>query len=913
MALTTQREPARARRSHQGQLPPAPVTRHGPPHVAAASTGAAIPVAGSLYGGSDSRVSSCTAHAASFPEWPLYREPAVDLNVMTSANPLPADYQVHNTNIFSVVDNFEFKRNGQTMYLDAAEADYSVIGWRSRDDDDPMTSAAQPADSDVPPHGDRMAACNMRLLGYDPDSNPNPQPGWTAAAAARLKQEGGRARTDARTLCHAAMYEAKWTRGGCQEQSRRGRRGRTSSSAARSPSGRRTSTHWSRTLTRWAVTDTGVNWLFKQQSAPGEQPKVATPADVVGLDQLNKTQAALENAQREVASLRWKLFAIWSVDVGLVVRTAQPRRQVRDKLSKVLNRLKALIGSGDSILPKLEQQVKSRYDEQHHSNGTASRFYQRQDPAILFAKTGSGWKPDFSQPVQQRRRADGWDRASQQLRAFASKTPDEVRPAVEAVLDEFFALRTAQRLTKAPDPSRQVVPYFRLSERNLWKDTQPWRPLMSVNEHAGTYGASALRYFIKEDVSKLFDSAAPQNLNIVHIAGRNLVQPQAASAFAAIVEQVFRNTNPSNLRDAFGVSSAADQKRLLDVLSGVQFVSVGSVKDGGGTRPNTALPQPDRDARHGSNAVFVHKVLEDGRWKWRRTSDWESPIWGWPVSSVVNYADSGLQLFLADGTFYREARFGTQAGAAAGFRFRFPPFDPERAADGTTKTAAATQLEHLIAKLSDAAYLKAFIHHAALLAVRPARAHFTRYRHDGRLAVLGLLLDPFLPVHASSAGVLPPRALRRMPAFWRVGPPVVAADVDPQFAPSRVLVGADYAAALLELDRAREMKKEAGGVYKVGLPVAPPVLAAAGAAAGAGGDSGGGEARFVYLQPYSVEEDDGRVGGKKVKIKKTQFNPYAIDGLAAAGADAEQAHLVPGPYTTPEGYLQLVKPPGQRG
>ncbi|KAK0721739.1 hypothetical protein B0T26DRAFT_700168 [Lasiosphaeria miniovina] len=93
------------------------------------------------------------------------------------ANPLLADYQVHNTNIFSIVDNFEFKRNGQTTYVDAAEADYSVIGWHSRDDDDPMTSAAQLADSDVPSHGDRMAACNMRLLGYDPDSNPNVQPG----------------------------------------------------------------------------------------------------------------------------------------------------------------------------------------------------------------------------------------------------------------------------------------------------------------------------------------------------------------------------------------------------------------------------------------------------------------------------------------------------------------------------------------------------------------------------------------------------------------------------------------------------------------------------------------------------------------------------------------------------------------
>lgn len=31
-------------------------------------------------------------------------------------------------------------------------------------------------------------------------------------------------------------------------------------------------------------------------------------------------------------------------------------------------------------------------------------------------------------------------------------------------------------------------------------------------------------------------------------------------------------------------------------------------------------------------------------------SDYEQPIWGW---IVINYADSGLQFFLRDGTFYQ--------------------------------------------------------------------------------------------------------------------------------------------------------------------------------------------------------------------------------------------------------------------
>jgi hypothetical protein len=101
------------------------------------------------------------------------------------------------------------------------------------------------------------------------------------------------------------------------------------------------------------------------------------------------------------------------------------------------------------------------------------------------------------------------------------------------------------------------------------------------------------------------------------------------------------------------------------------------------------------------NAAFVAK---DSQNRWRKCSEWESPIWGWVV---VNYADKGLQLFLADGTFYREARLGGKKKVTDGFKWL--PFDPPTTVDPATQHNIV-QLNHLIDKLTqpDQVYLKAF-------------------------------------------------------------------------------------------------------------------------------------------------------------------------------------------------------------
>lgn len=88
---------------------------------------------------------------------------------------------------------------------------------------------------------------------------------------------------------------------------------------------------------------------------------------------------------------------------------------------------------------------------------------------------------------------------------------------------------------------------------------------------------------------------------------------------------------------------------------------------------------------------------------WRPVTEWESPVWGW---IVLNYADYGIQLFLPDGTFYREVRVAapTAPPTTATASTKWLPFSPPPLTQDTH------QLDNLVLQLtSDDKYLLAFL------------------------------------------------------------------------------------------------------------------------------------------------------------------------------------------------------------
>ena len=68
-------------------------------------------------------------------------------------------------------------------------------------------------------------------------------------------------------------------------------------------------------------------------------------------------------------------------------------------------------------------------------------------------------------------------------------------------------------------------------------------------------------------------------------------------------------------------------------------------------------PYMNQDSR--LNVYYVKR--DDGHKTWAPVSEYDNPIWGW---LVVNCVDSGLQLLLPGGTFYREVRLGGPDGTS---------------------------------------------------------------------------------------------------------------------------------------------------------------------------------------------------------------------------------------------------------
>jgi hypothetical protein len=116
-------------------------------------------------------------------------------------------------------------------------------------------------------------------------------------------------------------------------------------------------------------------------------------------------------------------------------------------------------------------------------------------------------------------------------------------------------------------------------------------------------------------------------------------------------------------------------------------------------------PQINQPARLNS-AFMIHDKRSDTSTDysyWRPVTEWENPIWGW---IVLNYVDYGIQIFLPDGTFYREVRIASPtAKVTTSTSGKWLPFDAPKSLPNTG------QLDQLLAKLNepDQKYLIAFL------------------------------------------------------------------------------------------------------------------------------------------------------------------------------------------------------------
>ncbi|KAL9610371.1 MAG: hypothetical protein Q9167_004911 [Letrouitia subvulpina] len=554
----------------------------------------------------------------------------IKLNVMTSSNPLFADYQPHNSNVFSFLDNFSYTTSsGATAYLTKASCDYQVIGWHSDANQDPFTTDPRVT---APPHVNRLNDCQMALKSGESDSTT----AWL------------RSSNPTRVLCHATMYDVAYdatsvppnikanTAGQLLQQKQSIAVGVTPLDALMAYCRAHESIDSAVLATleqdllriqsllitgesddvdalqaaadecyeqAFSKSEGGTLWHFHQESDPSTVP---TTTQIATMETLNKNQKLLDNTVREVATKRWELFANWWLYVsgfGQTVSTGTFQSNVTG-IAQRLSDLTSATGRQAELKNNIETATASltvSSMKQQPQQGTADRFFQRKEPTVLFGNIQAGFENDFSDATKVRLDdqvvipaagavASGWTTLKTTLDSIIPKLPTALQTSARALGFEFYQLRTANNITSATLP--QVIPWFHnetaRSEsrgRDMWQGTQPWMPLFieyeAVYYHVpfskwklkespmlSNWGASVLHYGFDEDIGK------SPNVDDRTISGRVILEPQAAATLSNTLQQIFQNTNQGDLENIYGMP-ASEQANLLNNLSYIEFASSG--------------------------------------------------------------------------------------------------------------------------------------------------------------------------------------------------------------------------------------------------------------------------------------------------------------------------------------------------
>lgn len=114
------------------------------------------------------------------------------ISLLRSGNQLFADFQMHNSNVFSVLDNFEYvDDNNQTQYLSHAKASYYLLGWHWQDSADPLWNSTKTNSHQV-----SLDALFMEMQGAI--QKPDDWSDWLEKV------------NPLRAFCHGAMYDVTW-------------------------------------------------------------------------------------------------------------------------------------------------------------------------------------------------------------------------------------------------------------------------------------------------------------------------------------------------------------------------------------------------------------------------------------------------------------------------------------------------------------------------------------------------------------------------------------------------------------------------------------------------------------------------------------------------------------------------------
>ncbi|KAK3395148.1 hypothetical protein B0H63DRAFT_427207 [Podospora didyma] len=444
-----------------------------------------------------------------------------NLSLLRSNNQLFADFQLHNSNVFSILDNFQYEAPDKAQrYLDQANASYYLFGWHKDDVTDPLFDK-----SGQFTHQDKLDGLFMTLA----DSGiPEVTQNWLDSKDA------------ARLCCHGAIYDVRWDHGSkpksvpADDYAARVKDQRVPAmSVGTTPMDALITYITARKAVgneglvsqleedillidsllharddgvegQREAKDTVYNWNFSRSQGGthfflgGEdvtgKPTKPNTESIGALQELNQLQQLLDGCDRLSRQRRWDMFSIWWKYVSDV---ANKDRQSQNPayLAKAAD-LATRIGQIEVCAADLRAQISQRLSTDVLSNaktGTQPHFYRARDPTLLVGGVEPGWPSDFSDNVSVRLpvqtvSSNNVPAALSQLGAAIQATFSSVPPLQDVaalLLSEFYALLPSQQPAEVP-PAGHAYPQFHVLPkgedesalpRDQWGDRQPWFPL----------------------------------------------------------------------------------------------------------------------------------------------------------------------------------------------------------------------------------------------------------------------------------------------------------------------------------------------------------------------------------------------------------------------------------------------------
>ncbi|KAH8907763.1 hypothetical protein BR93DRAFT_977637 [Coniochaeta sp. PMI_546] len=507
---------------------------------------------------------------------------SVDMSLLYSSNHLFADYQPHNSNVFSMIDEMTYlDTNGSLNKISAAAASYYVIGWHAHPTYNPFHITSQNTK-----RGDRMGNLAMTMK----DASIGDASTWQADD------------TSADVLCHGAMYDVQWSLTDAvpdgTAQKAAAMVAETSPIAVGTSAAdalmtlvkahvdddtgalKRLETDLIAIQTQILAQDEGVDanmqagdllesysfqhWDGGSQwhlgPTDGTAPTFTPTADQgTALAELNGLQDAFDNNARVMDRLSWDLFSIWwkVVSGGLT-----PSDDLKTKVQTTAQRWTNL-HDRNATLETTITKMATQHPLEAAKKGTRTPYSQRKDPTLLVGGVQAGWPHDYLSPLAIRvdtqtvkvtditsGTAPDWGTAYDTFATgIGAKVPKQHQTAVVGLLTEFRILYGAEKITVSSKNCVLPLYHDQIEDPNLWRDrwtVQPWAPLFiewQAEYYHIPYDSFSLdkrddtvRWGIRDGVvvSQLDNDRRP-------VSGRCLILPQPTLSLATAVGQLLTN------------------------------------------------------------------------------------------------------------------------------------------------------------------------------------------------------------------------------------------------------------------------------------------------------------------------------------------------------------------------------------